>query len=374
MKLRASFHRLLKPFVVKPAPRRGWRAGIALEALEIRLNLSAVLIVETVDAYWLYDDADALLKAAADGQAVDSKPSGVDSDFTPQEQQVIDGLVAELIASEGYTESDILSISYVDNTTSDELIAEGYFDEGFVDDVATTETAPNLAESARQSAAAVAPIDVSNRLSNLTGAARADTISPDDSEEIIEANARLRDQLTSQVANAALPAIESTLEASPADPVASPIHAAEIHADLKNRSSQLETHEEVTEPRKVMPPSLATKAEAVAMTAVTQLASASELILPFAKFPAAGLASVGFVSGLEYATTFWSPMSPSNTDDSTNLESDDHFQFSYSQIAAAFGASGLAVAHWLNSKSEFESALSVKRPRLQVRGMRQTSL
>ena len=359
MKLRTSFHRLLNSLVAKPAPRKGWQAGIVLEALEMRLNLSAVLVVETVDAYWLYDDADALLKATAEGQAVDSKPYNASSDFTPQELQVIDGLVAELIASEGYTDSDILSISYIDNTTSDELIAEGYFDGGFFDDVA---------ESTGQFATAIAPIDVSNKLSNLTGAAGADAISPGDDELLIEVSARLRDQLTTQVANAALPVIEATLEASPAD------HAAVIHADLKDSSTPLDTHEEVAKARKVLPPSLVTQAEAVAISAVTQLARASELILPFAKFPSAELARVGVVAGLEYATSFWSPLSGSNTEDPTNLESDDFFQFSYSQIAAAFGASGLAVAHWLNSKREFESVSSVKRPRRQVRGMRQTSL
>ena len=374
MKLRTSFHRLLNSLVAKPAPRKGWQAGIVLEALEMRLNLSAVLVVETVDAYWLYDDADALLKATAEGQAVDSKPYNASSDFTPQELQVIDGLVAELIASEGYTDSDILSISYIDNTTSDELIAEGYFDDGFFDDVVTTETAPNVAESTGQSATVVAPIDVSNKLSNLTGAAGADAISPGDDELLIEASARLRDQLTTQVANAALPVIEATLEASPADQAASPIHAAVRHTDLKDSSAPLETQEEVAKARKVLPPSLVTQAEAVAISAVTQLARASELILPFAKFPSAELARVGVVAGLEYATSVWSPLSGSNTEDPNNLESDDFFQFSYSQIAAAFGASGLAVAHWLNSKREFESVSSVKRPRRQVRGTRQTSL
>ncbi len=369
MKLRTSLHRFLNSLVAKPAPRRGWHAGIVLEALEIRLNLSAVLIVETVDAYWLYGDADALLKAAADGQTVDCIPSNASSDITPQELQVIDGLVADLIATEGYNDSDILSISYIDNTTSDKLIAEGYFDDGVVQ-----ETLLDSVGITDRVETAVAPIDVSNKLSNLTGAAGTDAISPGDDELLIEANARLRDQLTTQVANASLPVIEATLEASPADQAVSPIHAAEIHADLKDSSSKLEPHQEVAEARKVMPPSLVMKAEAVAISAVTQLSSASVLILPFAKFPSAELARVGVVAGLEYATTFWSPQSGSNTDDSSNLGSDDLLQFSFSQLAAAIGASGLAVAHWLNSKQEFASASSVKRPRRQVRGMRQTSL
>ena len=374
MKLRTSFHRLLNSLVAKPAPRKGRHAGIVLEALELRLNLSAVLIVETVDAYWLYDDADALLKAAADGQAVDCIPSNAGSDFTPQELEVIDGLVAELIASEGYTDSDILSISYIDNTTSDELIAEGYFDDGFFDDGIVEETLPDSAGITDLVETALAPIDVSNKLSNLTGAAGTDAISPSDSDQFIEVNALIRGQLTALAADAALPVVEVTLDASQVDQLASPIHAAEIPSDLKDNPSQLGNREEVAEARKLMPPSLVTKAEAIAISAVTQLASASELILPFAKFPTVGLARVGLVSGLEYTRSLWSPQSVSNNDDSTNLESDDVFQFSYSQIAAAFGASGLAVAHWLNSRREFESASSVKQPRRRVRGMRQTSL
>ena len=374
MKLRTSFHRLLNSLVAKPAPRRGWHAGLVLEALELRLNLSAVLIVETVDAYWLYDDADALLKAAAEGQAVASAPSNARSDFTPQELQVIDGLVAELIASEGYTDSDILSITYIDDTTSDELIAEGYFYDGFFDDGIVEETLPDSAGITDLADTADVPIGVSDKLSNLTGAAGTDAISPSDSDQFTEVNALLRGQLTALAADAALPVVEVTLDASQVDQLASPILAAEIQSDRKDNPSQLGNREDVANARKTVPPSLATKAEAIAMSAVTQLASASELRLPFAKFPSAGLASVGFVSGLEYATTFWSPQSASNTDDSTNLESDDVFQFSYSQIAAALGASGLAVAHWLNSQREFESASSVKQPRRRVRGMRQTSL
>ncbi len=374
MKLRTSFHRLLNSLVAKPAPRKGWRAGVVLEALEIRLNLSAVLIVETVDAYWLYDDADALLKAAAEGQGADCNPSNADSDFTSQELQVIDGIVADLIASEGYTDSDILSITYIDDTTSDELIAEGYFYDAFFDVGVVTETLPDSSVSAGQAETADVAIDVSNTLSNLTGAAGIDTISLDDGDLFIEADARPRDQLNALVANATLPVIESTLDAPPVDQASSPIRAAEMHSELKDNSSKLENHQDVAEAQKKLPPSLVTKAEAVAMSAVTQLASASELILPFAKFPAAGLASVGFVSGLEYATTFWSPQSASNTDDSTNLESADVFPFSYSQIAAAFGASGLAVAYWLNSQREIESASSIKQSRRRGRGMRQTSL
>ncbi len=373
MKLRTSLHRILNSLVAKPAPRRGWRAGVVLEALEIRINLSAVLIVETVDAYWIYDDADALLKAAAEGQAADCNPSNADSDFTSQELQVIDGIVAELIASEGYTDRDILSITYIDDTTSDELIAEGYFYDGFFDEVVVTETLPDSAVSAGQAETADVLIDVSNTLSNLTGAAGTDTISLGDGDLLIEANAQSRDQLTALVANAVLPVIEATLDAPPVDQASSPIRAAETHSGLKNRLPKLENYEDVAKGRKVFQPSLAMKAEAIAISAVTQLANASELLLPFAKFPSAGLAGVGFVSGLEYATTFWSPQSASNTDDSTNLESDDHFPFSFSQIAAAFGASGLAVAYWLNSQREFESASSVKQPRRRVRGIRLTS-
>lgn len=374
MKLRTSFHRILNSFVGKPAPRRGWHAGTVLEALEIRLNLSAVLVVETVDAYWLYDDADALLKAASGGQAVDCIPSNASSDFTPQELQVIDGLVADLIASEGYNGSDILSISYIDNTTSDELIADGYFDDVVFDDGVVDETLPDSTAIVDRNETAVIPNDVSNKLSNLAGAAGIDAISASDDELLVETIARLRDQFSTPAVSGILPVVEATLEASPVDSLVSPVHAAEIQADLKENPSKLGKPEDVAEARKTLPPSLATKTEAIALSAVTQLANASELILPFAKFPSAGLVHVGLVTGLEYAKDFWSPQSEPATNDSTNQESDDLFQFSYSQIAAAFGASGLAVAHWLNSKREFENAASVKQPRRRVRRVRQTSV
>jgi hypothetical protein len=373
MKLRTSLHRLLKPFAAKPTPRRGWRAGIALEALEVRLNLSAVLVVETVDAYWLYDDADALLKGAADGQATACAPSIANSDFTPQEMKVIENIVAELIVSEGYNDNDILSISYYDNTTSDELIASGVFDDGFFQDD-LTETAPNVADSPRPAAITVAPIDSSNKLSNLPGASRADAILPEEGEEVVEANARLRDRLTSPVVIAAQPAIETALDTSPVEPVAFAIRPAESRSELNDRSLEMQNREEVAEPQQVSPPSPRTKAEAVAITAVTQLANASAFMLPFAKFPTADLARVGIVSGLNYANSFWSPESDSHHDASPNPETEELFHWSYSQIAAAFGASGLAVAHWLNSHRTFEGASSSRPTRRRLRGWRQTSL
>ncbi len=374
MKLRTSLHRILNSFVAKPAPRRGWQAGIALEALELRLNLSAVLIVETVDAYWLFDDADALLKAAAEGLTADCNPSNSDSEFTPQELQVIDGLVAELIASEGYSDSDILSITYIDDTTSDDLIADGYFDEVYFDDGVVEETLPDFTESTDLAGTEDVSIDVSDKPSNLLGAAGTDEISSGDSDPVIEANSRTSDQSAAVVANSALPIIEATLDALPIDPSSSPTVVAEIQADRQSRPSKLGNREEVANTRQTVPPSFTTKAEAIAISAVTQLASASEMKLPFAKFPTVGLARVGLVAGLEYTRSLWSPESESDTDDSTNLESDDLFQFSYSQIAAAFCASGLAVAHWLNTKQESEKAASVQQPRRRVRGVRQTSL
>lgn len=372
--MRSSLHRILNSFVAKPAPRRGWQVGNVLEALELRLNLSAVLIVETVDTYWLYDDADALLKAASEGQSADCNPSNSDSEFTPQELRVIDGLVAELIDSEGYSDSDILSIIYIDDTTSDELIADGYFDEVYFDDGVVEETLPDFAESTDLAGTEDVSIDVSDKPSNLSGAAGTDEISSGDSDPVIEANARPSQQSAAIVANSALPIIEATLDALPVDQPSSPILAADIPADHQDSPSKLGIREEVANARQTVPPSLTTKAEAIAISAVTQLASASELILPFAKFPTVGLARVGLVTGLEYTRSLWSPQNASNTDDSTNLESDDFFQFSYSQIAAAFCASGLAVAHWLNTKQESEKTASVQQPRRRVRGVRQTSL
>ena len=106
----------------------------------------------------------------------------------------------------------------------------------------------------------------SNKLSNLPGASRADAILPEEGEEVVEANARLRDRLTSPVVIAAQPAIETALDTSPVEPVAFAIRPAESRSELNDRSLEMQNREEVAEPQQVSPPSPRTKAEAVAIT------------------------------------------------------------------------------------------------------------
>ncbi len=374
MNLRTSFDRLLNSLVAKPAPRRGWRAAVVLESLELRLNLSAVLIVETVDAYWLYDDFDSLVAAATDGQATSSTQSDPSSDFTPQELQVIDGLVTELIASEGYDDSDILAITYVDDTTSDELIANGYFEDGFFDDGAATDALANLAERADLAEMTDAQFDFEIGSPELTGAAGNDSILANASNATIPVIVPVSENLNPLVANAVLPVIEAASGTDLVDQLGSLVREAETHTDFNAVASVTTRHDKIAEARTTFSPRLAVTAETAALSAVVRMANSPEWILTFAKFPSAVLASAGIASSLEYTSYLWSQHRASNADDSTNLEADDAGQFSYSQIAAAFGASGLAIARWLDSEKGSENALPVKQPRRRGRGTRQTSL
>lgn len=369
MNLPTSFRQLLNSFVVKPAPRHGWRAAVVLESLELRLNLSAVLIVETVDAYWLYDDVDSLIKAASDGQAENCSLSDPSSDFTPLELQVIDGLVAELIASEGYNDNDILAITYVDDTTSDELISNGYFD-----DFEATDTLGDSVESLSLTETTDVLFDFGEESPELQSAAGNDTILASDDNAPSSVIASFGDNLGAPAPNGGLRDIETVSRISFDGQLTSLIHEVEIPTDPNAITSVHVRNEIVTETRTTLSPNLVVIPKTDALSAVTRMAKASEWILPFAKFPSAVLASAGIASSLEYTTYLWSQHNASDADDSTHLETDDAGQFSYSQIAAAFGATGLAVARWLDSTREIGNALTVKQPLRQSRGTRQTSL
>jgi len=368
------FHRLFHRFTTKPAPRRGWQAPIVLEALEIRLNLSAVLIVETVDAYFVYDDADALLNAASGEQTTGSSVDSSGSDFTPQELKVIDGLVAELIASEGYSDNDILSINYFDNTTSDELIASGFFDDASFNEDNATQATTSVNASTATTGTAVTPVTLDTKSSNLPRSADADAISPRVFDAVGTTNAPLSDASNALVPQAVLPAIDSNRATALVNPVVSAIFDAQVHSDLDEATSASVNQEEVPDQRPSSPEGKEATTESAVLSAVSQVASASEFLLPFATFPVTKLTTAGVLSGLDYSTSFWSSRKTPSADDASNLETEETQQVSYSQIAAAIGTGGLAVARWLHAHRTIENVSPVNQLRQRVRRSRQTSL
>lgn len=144
--------------------RAGSRSLRRLEQLECRLNLSAVLVVETADSYWLIEEPNFGLPAATasdavtdtsglsdslcgldstvigsagsdfltDDESLASLLSAVSSDkvLTKFESQQMSDMLSELLAYGDFTTQDVWSISLVSNSTIDGLETSGYFDDG----------------------------------------------------------------------------------------------------------------------------------------------------------------------------------------------------------------------------------------------------
>lgn len=148
--------------------RAGGRSMRSLEQLELRLNLSAVLVVETADSYWLIEEpnfglpladaSDAVTDASdcndwyfgwnqsaydetgssflADDETLASLLSAVSTDtvLTDAESQQMSDMLSELLVYGDFAPKDIWSISLVSNSTIDDLETSGYFDDSFEPD------------------------------------------------------------------------------------------------------------------------------------------------------------------------------------------------------------------------------------------------
>ncbi|MFM9959750.1 MAG: hypothetical protein ACKV2Q_00820 [Planctomycetaceae bacterium] len=368
MKPRNCLNRLVGLPSAKPAPRSGRWAGIRLETLECRLNLAAVLVIETSDAYWLYDDVDALVAAAADGKVTDSARSDPGSEFSASELQVIDELVAELIATEGYSDSDILAVTYLEDTTSDELIAGGFFDDplfegeftndfdtplDFASDLVTIEFAEGLNEAVTESVNEAVTID--DDLSQLAGAAGNDSILlvsaevvPDDKSLLPVRSERLGERLGS---GTSLGSVETTTERA----VATRRLAVRGTANTQNEVATSSTGvPRVVSAASVAESGVATSLPIRFLAAVQPLANAVQFPLPFAKFATTSFVAVGIGTTFRSAPDVSRPTNSWTADDVTIPAANETDGLSYSQITALFGAGGLAVAHWWNNATVSE--------------------
>ena len=148
--------------------RAGGRSMRSLEQLELRLNLSAVLVVETADSYWLIEEPNFGLSSAdasdtvtdasdcndwyfgsnqsaydetgssflTDDEMLASLLSAVSTDkvLTDAESQQMSDMLSELLVYGDFAPEDIWSISLVSNSTIDDLETSGFFDDSFVPD------------------------------------------------------------------------------------------------------------------------------------------------------------------------------------------------------------------------------------------------
>ena len=127
------------------------RAATRLESLERRWNLSAVLVVETVDAYWLIEDptfeslAPTTSADALHGESLLAKPGhdeiemGLPANVSPAaasggalntaESDLAWTLLNDLWDSEpDFFYADVLAMTFFSDTTMDSLIDSGLFD------------------------------------------------------------------------------------------------------------------------------------------------------------------------------------------------------------------------------------------------------
>lgn len=128
-------------------PRARRRAALRLETLEQRLNLAAVLVVETVDAYWLIEDPEfSSLTPAASSDALhgdgghDEAAMGLPSDvalaaasgdsLNSAESNLAWSLLNELWDTEpDFFYEDVLAMTFYSDTTMDSVLASGLFDD-----------------------------------------------------------------------------------------------------------------------------------------------------------------------------------------------------------------------------------------------------
>lgn len=360
MKLHNDLNRLVGLFASKPAPRPGRRAGTWLETLERRLNLAAVLVIETSDAFWLYDDVDSLVAAAAEGSVADSMPSDPYSEFTPQELQVIDELVAELIATEGYSDDDILAITYLDDTTSDELIAGGFFDDplfdgdftndfdatpDFTGDFETTELVESINEVVSETVSdqISEAVAIDDNLIQLPGAAGSDTISLGNEDKLAADKTLLNERAERPAASASLASVEATT------------NPAIVTRRVAVRGTVVPSGEVATSAAGLdAVPGVAISSPARVLAAIQPMASAVQFALPFTKFATTSLVATGLVTTFQSTQDVAKPTNAPTANDATVSEVNETAGLSYSQISALFGAGGLAVAQWWNGATDSE--------------------
>lgn len=129
-------------------PRAQRPAAFRLETLEQRLNLAAVLVVETIDAYWFIEEASLAQTASADelwGGELSGSAGGDDiglglpksvspaasngGTLTATQAGLTDSLLAELWNTEpDFFYEDILAVTFYSDASMDALIDSGLYD------------------------------------------------------------------------------------------------------------------------------------------------------------------------------------------------------------------------------------------------------
>ena len=367
-----------------------------LEALEARLNLAAVLVVETADSYWLIEEpsSDSLAPASQaddlcgedygggcwenDSSWDDGLTHELPSSVTPvtSNGQALDAtkatltnsLLAELWSSEpDFYYEDVLSVKLYDGTTMDALMSSGLFDDGGSDsfnslasqtsDHLVASNSGNTASSNTQSASN--NFGLTNAVSN--GSAKqnsAVTVKADESD-----NADLLAAAKAEVAswskrveaesvvmsNAGQAAKMETLAST--ETTSQTIAASQVTIETLAPSSRDESVSDTA--------ALATIESASTSPTTVVAREMTKLESFFAKFPTFGIVSgsssmLRFVRGTGDAKQTTSAESDDGNP-STEIENDS---LSYSQWASLFGTvSLLGTSLWRNGNNDSRDSL-----------------
>ena len=363
-------------------PRAQRRTAARLEALEQRLNLAAVLVVETIDAYWFIDEASLAPAASADelwggelsGSAgVDDIGLGLPKSVSPTASNggtltaaqagLTDSLLAELwITEPDFFYEDVLAVTFYSDASMDALIDSGLYDGSSSADsfsnsdllagdvLGNADFASNNAgfTTDDQQGLFIDPLTVANK-SNESRSAVA--LNRNDTESLdVFAAARAEVASWSQRLEA-----ESLMQVSGSRAVADDAWAAVIGQSRNIAASNTSTE--------VLPPSsrddaLRASALSLAVSATNSsqetvaVREATKLESFIAKFPSLGFGGsrsslLRFVRGSEGAHA----ANVSEGDDPTTDDAND--SLSYSQWASLFGAVSLfGASQWQTGNSD----------------------
>ena len=367
-----------------------------LEALEARLNLAAVLVVETADAYWLIEEpsSDSLAPSSqADDLYGEDYGGGcweddlfvdyglaqeLPSSVTPvtsnghaldaTKATLTSSLLAELWSSEpDFFYEDVLSVKLYDGTTMDALMSSGLFDDGGSDsfnspssqtsDRPIASNSSNTATSSTQSASS--NFSLANAISN--GSAKqnsAVTVNADESDNAdLLAAAKAEVASWSKRVEAESVAMSNVGQAAKLETLASAENASQTIA-----ASQvtIETLAPSSRDDSVSDAAALATIESVSTSPTTVVAremTKSESF--FAKFPTFGIVSgtssmLRFVRGTGDTKQTTSAES-GDGNPSTEIENDS---LSYSQWASLFGTvSLLGTSLWRNGNNDSRDSL-----------------
>ena len=361
-------------------PRAQRRTAARLEALEQRLNLAAVLVVETIDAYWFIDEASLAPAASADelwggelsGSAgIDDIGLGLPKSVSPTASNggtltaaqagLTDSLLAELwITEPDFFYEDVLAVTFYSDASMDALIDSGLYDgsssadsfsnsdllagdvlgnAGFTtDDQQGLFIEPlTVANKSNESSSAVALNRNDTESSDVFAAARAEVASW---SQRLEAESLMQVRSSRAVADDAWAAVIGQSRSIAASNTSPEVLPPSSRDDALRASALSLTDSATSAPQ-----------ETVAVRETTKLESF------IAKFPSLGFGGsrsslLRFVRGSEGAhAANVSEGDDPTTDDPTTDDAND--SLSYSQWASLFGAVSLfGASQWRTSNSD----------------------